>query len=248
MKRFVALAVLALVGGLMAAPSAVANNTVCPPNGVLGGMHGNIIVPAGSTCTVQGAIVTGDIVVQPEATGLVENTIVKGNVKALENAVLRVSRSGVTQSFIGGNIEGDKAEIVQILNSVVGGNITIKEGGTAEVDDVAVCGVVLTNGNISIEKTTGNILVAPFSPLCGPNVLLNGNIQVQENVIPTDPNVVFELSIVGNTVTNGNVQVSKNTGPGPKSVGNNVVTGAIQCKENSTPVTGGFLGGPAQCR
>jgi hypothetical protein len=246
MKRLVALAVSALVGGLIAAPGALANDTVC--DGVVSGMHDGVIVQPGTTCRVERAVVRGGILVHSEATCLVENTIVKGNIQALENAVLRVSRSGLTQSFVGGNIVGDKAEIVQVVNSIVGGNITIKEGGTAEVDDVAVCGVVLTNGNISIEKTTGNVFVAPFQSLCGPNVLLNGNIQVQENVIPVDPNVVIELSVIGNLIANGTVQVSKNTGAGPKRVADNVVSGGIRCTENSTPIAGAINGGPAQCR
>lgn len=205
MKKLVVLTVLALVCGLVAASSAVADDTIC--DSVLrGGTHEEILVPSEATCLVIGATVTA-------------------NIKALEGA-----RLGVADSTVGGNIDGDKAELVQVKNSTVGGNITIKEGKTPEPNtaDVFVCGVTLTNGNILVERMTGGVYIAPL-PLdatprdnpddCDENVLLNGNIQVQENVITPGTGLVINLNSVS-----GNVQALKNVSSQP---GQGVLSGRI---------------------
>lgn len=215
MKKFVA--VLAMVGGLGAASSAVAGDTICPP-AIVGGTHDNILVPPGMVCLITGATV-------------------KGNIKALEN-----SRLIVTSSSVGGNIDGDKADVVQVFAGVVGGNIQIKEGGPVplSVFEVMVCGVSLPSGDIQVEKMTGDILVGDPSLGCKGNTVSKGNIKVEENVI-------FSLKLnVGSNIVGQNLQVFKNRtsvpspSGSPKFVTSNTVLQILQCQENDPP----FFGGP----
>jgi hypothetical protein len=170
--------------------------------GTLTGTFDNVVVPSGATCTLQGATVNG-------------------NVNALENARLFVSATQVR-----GNVEGDKASVVQVTGGTVGGNIQIKEGNSPSDLGAAVTGgTVVTTGDIQIEKMrTSRVLVS------GARVE-KGNIQITENDASTS------LEILGNTVAQ-NLQVFKNRG-GNKVVSSNTAGQAIQCKENTSPFTGG---------
>src|SRR5687768_18568325 len=85
--------------------NAEADDTACV--GALTGTFDNVIVPPGQVCHLT-------------------NSMVWGNVKALEGAQLRIDHS-----HINGNVEGDKADIVQLFFTVVREQISIKEGGPA---------------------------------------------------------------------------------------------------------------------
>ncbi len=103
MRRYHSL--LALVASaavmLVIAPDASAASTVCV--GTITGVHDNVVVPGQtSSCRRHRSRI----------------------VEALEDSRLRISSSNVS-----GNVERTKADMVQILNSIVGGNIAAKEGG-----------------------------------------------------------------------------------------------------------------------
>jgi hypothetical protein len=227
-KRIVVLGALALAVMLGAPSGALAGDTICPDfasgEGLLPpGRYDNIVAPPGTTCAFR-------------------DVIVKGNVKALED-----SRLGIDFSTVQGNIEADKADAVAVAReTVVLGNIQIKEGGpdtgTAGGGPVTVevCGSTLPNGNIQVEKMTGDIRIGTGGPhgfSCGTgNTLEKGNIMVQENNIEAIPGQPSQgLSIEGNAVA-GNLQVFKNTGDGPITIEGNTVRESLQCKENTNPI------------
>jgi hypothetical protein len=202
MKRLCILLALPLVALLGAPSSAWAGDTICGPVPVIGGVHDNILVPPGQTCSLA-------------------NATVLGNVKALEN-----SRLFASNNTIRGNVDGDKADVVQLFGGTVGGNIQIKEGGNPFGDfDVFVGFTTLFNGNIQIEKMTGESSVFDVT-------LLNGTVKSEENT-------VFGFFGIQNNNIRQNLQVFKNTGGGPKVVLANVVGDTITCKENAPPFTGG---------
>ena len=219
MKRFVLLvAVLASAALVLALPpKAEADDTECTGT-LTGGPFDNVIVPPGATCFLADATVSG-------------------NVKALENSRLRID-----DSTIEGNVEGDKADIVQIFLTMVRQHILIKEGGPAEgpAPNFNVCGfgpprtpcealvisTTVQEGSVQIEKVVGTVLVAGLS-------VKAGNIKVEENIVPVAANEI--LQIQNSRVDQGNLQVFKNTGTGMKFVDGNTVGGSLQCFENQEP-------------
>lgn len=171
--------------------------------GTRSGTFENVYVPVGQTCTLQ-------------------NSTVRGNVKALPS-----SRLFMTNNRVQGNIDGDEAVLVHVRGGTVGGSIQIKEANNSSVLGASISGgTVLTQGNIQIEKmNTGGILVADV-------VLRKGNIKVEENRTRS------RFEVVRNRVAQ-NVQVFKNLGTNAKFVRNNTIGQIVQCKENQAPFTGG---------
>ena len=173
-------------------------------SGTRTGTFDNVTVPVGATCTLR-------------------NSTVQGNLMALENARLYVFSTTVR-----GNIQGDKARIVQVTGGRVDGDIQIVQGTSPGALGASVTGgTVVTGGDIQIEKmSTGRVIVSDAR-------VNNGNIQIVEN------NTSTRLEIVRNR-TGGNMQVFKNRGAGQKIVRGNTVAQDLQCKENTHP----FIGGP----
>jgi hypothetical protein len=225
-KKVALLPILVLALLPFGASSALAEDQTCigvlPPS-----TYDSVVVPPGQNCSISGSVV-------------------RGNIKALENSQLVVEFSTVH-----GNIDGDKADLVQVNFTTVlppfsfplgpvHGNITIKEGGPAhapfpagaiicDVDsnpcEVAMAGTTVRNGDVQVEKMEGSLFLSS-------SMIQNGNVKFEQNVIP-NPTDDF-LSIAFNDIT-GNLQVFKNKGPGSKLVVANNVGGNLQCKENDPP-------------
>jgi hypothetical protein len=222
--RLVVVACAAGVALLVAAPVARADDTVCGIAGnpaivvLTGGPYDNVVVPEGGRCFIQFAEI-------------------KGNVKALPDSLLTI-----VQTEIGKNVLGDKADMVQVAGgNTIGGDIHIKEGGpnTVEAQEVLIGGNTIINGDILVQKMTiEKGLLVGFT---GQNLVQNGNVTVEDNVIVAGTLANQGLRVDSQQIANGNLHVFKNTGPGAKSVmGNNVMKGDIQCYENEDP----FVGGP----
>jgi hypothetical protein len=226
-KRLIALLV-ALTSVLVAAPGAAANDTSC--TGTLTGTHDNVVVPQGAICVLNAAMV-------------------RGNVKALQD-----SRLAVNFSNVGGSIEGDKADVVQVNATTVRENISIKEAGPpfsgplpggffiCAFDfgftpcEALVQNTTVERGNIQLEKIHGTAWVAG-SLLLSP---IRGNIKVEDNLASP----IAEFTAVTNNSVEQNVQVFKNKGPGNKLVSGNTVREDLQCFENDLP----FVGAPNVAR
>lgn len=210
-----ALALAALLSAVvmaLTAPPAKADNTECM--GALTGTFDSIVVPKGETC-------------------LLTNSIVKGNVRVLENSQLQAR-----DNTIRGNVKGKKADTVDLQSldpavpDVVKGNIHIKKGN----DLALVCGQTLPSGDIRIEKFgpeadgvgVGDDEFCPVEGGGGGNILEKGNIRVEDNAVSGN------LGVDQNQVE-GSVRVLKNTGTGNKTVAFNTVSKNLQCKDNDPP-------------
>jgi len=229
------LAALAASAALLvgAAPAAAGDTRCSGGNPFAGGTSvtgtfDNVVVPEGATCYLAGATV-------------------RGNVKALDD-----SNFFSDASTIRGNVEGDKADVVQVFRgSTVGGNIQHKESdGVGELASILretfVCGVRV-GGNVQVEKVTGQISVGPvddfavFCPTAENDVA--GNVKVEENLLvpaPGTPSASGETLDIRQNFVRGDMQVFKNRGPGTKRVQENTVRQNLQCTENDPP----FIGGP----
>jgi hypothetical protein len=226
-KRVATSAALMCATVMVVLPSAAsAGDTECV--GALSGVHDNVIVPPGASCTLAGATVAGTVKAQQDA------------------------RLFASDNLVEGNIVGDKAEVMDLRRNTVGGSIDVKEGETDDpgVDDVQIFGNQLPgNGDIKVEKMTGEIEVGVLRDPSLGNVVAVGNIFVQENR-PVPQEGFFGLEVSSNTV-GGNLQVFKTMGPAPKAVNNNRVAENLQCKENDEPfASAGNTAGQAedQCR
>jgi hypothetical protein len=176
------------------AQGAVAGDTRC--TGTITGTHDNVVVPPGAGCAINDADV-------------------KGNVKALENS--RLFADGTT---FGGNVVGDKAELVHLNNSTIRGNLEVKEGETDDPGfDVFVTTNTFTGGNLKIEKMTGVIVVTRNTGV--------GNMQVVENSLG-----FFDSLIVEENEVAGDLQVLFKNSGGFKEVIFNTVGGNLQCSDN----------------
>jgi hypothetical protein len=117
---------------LLAAPVALAEETVC--TGTLGPVRlDNVLVPDGSSCTLNG-------------------TRLKGTLKVSTGAT--VSASAVR---IIGNIQAEGAKAVYVNpGSIVGGNIQIKQGDSARIDRVEILGDMQLESNRASLRVTQN--------------------------------------------------------------------------------------------
>ena len=221
MRNAILTTLVVLVVMLVGAPPAVADDTRC--TGFLTGTFQNLIVPENETC-------------------ILHSSLVLGNLKALPN-----SRLFADSDEIRGNVEGDKADLVEVYDnpatpgrSLVGGNIQAHEGN----EGVLVCGTELPRGNIQVQKFAGpdTFVLIGDDGHCrarqdfgGGNILTKGNIKVEENTVGVF--IGDALGIDDNRVGQ-NLQVVKNRGPGSKTVNRNTGPGNLQCFENLPPFNG----------
>jgi hypothetical protein len=136
MKRITLVAALLMSAALVVLLPSTAEADDTPCTGTMtGGTFDNVVVPPGATCV------------------LIEATVL-GNVKALED-----SRLCIDFSDIGGNVEGDKADVVQIFGSDVRGQISIKEGGPAvgPAPEFQVCGNGMDFTTCEVSIAGGNV-------------------------------------------------------------------------------------------
>jgi hypothetical protein len=122
---------------------------------LIGGTFQNVTVPTGTFCSLQDAVLTG-------------------NLKALPGSQL-----STLNNTIAGDIQADKALFVDLVGDRVGGNIEIVDGnpeGSSQAGflDYRVRGATVFQGNIHIIKNRGNVFVEQ-------NVLDKGNIKVEDN-------------------------------------------------------------------
>jgi hypothetical protein len=202
------------VGALGFAPPARAD---VPCTGTIGAVliMDNVNVPPGASCTLNGTIITGNVIVN-------------------QNSHL------LTQSAnVAGNIQGEGATRVRIFNTVVT-NIQLKKATWQIIisSDQSCTADPLVLGRIQLEENSANIGICRMSTRQDVQLTKNtGRISVVENMIGEDLQVVentklvqLRLNEVGLMGT-GDMQVNKNSG-GVVVAGNTVVD-TLQCKENT---------------
>jgi hypothetical protein len=154
---------------------------------------------------------------------------VVGDVIALPGSDVNIA----IHSTVKGDVIGDGA-LVQIINSVVVGNVAIGRAPDSEtgLTEVAVIDSTIVDGSLTIRASAGTILVDR-------NRVINGDIEVTSIYVPPFLEYPSQLSVRLNQV-HGNVTVSSNTGPGLKETHSNAITGTLTCLDNEQP----FVGGP----
>lgn len=170
-----------------------------------------------------------NVTVPPNVLCILFNSIVTGNVTAMENSLL-----GAFDNQIGGSILGNSADVLQTRNNTVQGNINIKSGGPHPVFlEVEVCGSIV-RGHVHVVDMTGTISLGPTFCAPGANTI-DEHVHVKNNVIPPGRLLQLRLNTVGT-----DADISGNTGVGPKAVQTNTVARTLKCENNDPP----FVGGP----
>lgn len=123
MKRLLAVAASAAlaIGGLaLAAPTASADDRTC--RGSIGASHidGNVIVPSGASCTLNGTNIEGNVEVGSNATLSANNVIVDGDIQSQGHRSVSVSNSRVE-----GNIQLEQGGAVTLSGNRVDGDIQL---------------------------------------------------------------------------------------------------------------------------
>lgn len=175
-------------GGGDAPPSTTACTGVLPP-----GTYGNIVVPAGASCTITGSII-------------------RGNVRALADSRLFMSSDQVI-----GFIKGEGADIVHIVSTIVDEQIFLENGtlsGGGGVLNVLIAnGTVVRGGNIHVENMVTDIIAIFNVSVESGSIELIGNVtesflQNEFNVVSTNVDVIGNSGAGGKFVTNNTAGVA----------------------------------------
>jgi hypothetical protein len=165
----------ALAAVMVMAPAAVAVDTQC--SSALTGPRENVVVQTGAICWLTNADVIGNVTAR---TG---------------------SKLEIRDSRIGGNVVGEKADVVR------------------------VDGASIVRGDVQI---TGS--ARALNPLSGEFYLLGveimGDVMVRDVSVPSNPGGLFQIK---NNYVRGNLRVFDNQGTGLKSITGNSVGIRLQC-------------------
>jgi hypothetical protein len=221
--------VLALVAGALGmTPGAALGATATECSGSLTGSFENIRVPAGATCTLDGATVSGSIRVGDGATLITDDSTVAMNVFARDAASVQLI---------------DTVALGEINLQRTSGGITIGSEGCA-VDPVADGNIVLLDNDGPIAvcfMTLRNLIVQRNSDRIG---LFHND--VSNNLIVTQNS--GRVIRVRDNVVGGNTLITQNTSSKLILVKANTVSGNIGCTGNTLvpTVTTNTVGGSYQ--
>jgi hypothetical protein len=211
MRRIGAVVVTGLLLGALGFAISPASAATPPCQGQGTDYTGTIIVPAGTTCYLQGGTITGSVIVQPGGrlvTG--SGTHITGSVSA--------DRAGSDTANLLGN--GPFSFSVVMCNTIVDGSVSV----TRSTDHVLI----------------GDDL-SPFgcgSNRIGGNVTLTGN--TQGVILDNDPtSCPIGACGIGGSVTVSNNTGTTLDDVQSAEVANNVIKGALSCFGNQNGVIGG---------
>jgi hypothetical protein len=214
LRTFGLLAGAALCAALVAAGPAMAGNVRCE-NQTFSAVtiDGNLVVPSGAFCDLNGTHVTGNATAKagpPEPsnpTGLLsEGATIDGNVHVEQNAQF----AAFTGSMIGSNVLCDRCEVADVQDSTVKGNQ--EDNGVSE-------GAFITNSHIS-----GNLNIHGGTDFFGTGFHIDGN-TIGKNLAFNHNTGSSDIS--GNTIAQN--LICKDNAPPPTGAGNTAEHKQGQC-------------------
>jgi len=159
MRRLLILTTAALAAGLLAATPAAADDTVCP--GALGPVtvEGNLLVPAGSTCTLLGTRVEGNVRVEAGARLRATRSAIRGNLECRDNPAGSRSECRLLYSTLRGNAKLRAGVTFSAYDTDIGGNVQCERCDRADLS----FGTRVT-GNVKIQEATQGSVITGTSP------------------------------------------------------------------------------------
>jgi hypothetical protein len=237
MKRFITLAVLALMGLSVGSPAAHADDFRCV--GVVGPITvDNVVVPRGAECMLDGTRVLGNVKTKRGGNLFMFGAAVHGNVQGKTGSTAGAVRSRIDGDYqcdgcvsqdlalssLGGNFQVTGADDhAFIVGSSVAGDVEIVDSGS--VEGFLAVEESIFGENVKFEKNAGEMLIHENE--------IGGELQIFENnLVPR-----FQIGQFTENQVGGNMQIFKNQGP--SEVSGNIVGENLQCKENVPPPIGG---------
>ncbi len=205
---------------------ALAGQTVCD-RPIRSGTLDNVIVPAGTSCTLEGSVVVeGNVEAHGAADVIIDGIIIHGNIAIEESNGTEITIRGAQ---VDGNVSLVKntADVeVQVVDTAVGGNVTLVENEAVFIF-VGSCGRGgnTVASNVTVKNNSGGFVVVNCSHVAG-NVTVkhnSGNFNTQVNFNTVDGNVTVKHNSgrllviccshnsIGNAFVGGNLTVEKNT-------------------------------------
>jgi hypothetical protein len=182
MKHFTT-AILTLGLMLAALPTARAQDTICPPDPPFGStVNGNLLVPPGAHCVLDGVTVTGNAQVQASAeldigfNDAGPGVTIDGNVYVGTGAAFFSSVGQPIANTIGGNVEAQQCRFVQLGNDDVGSTRTVV-GGNVQIENCTGPGATFIDG----AQIAGNVIYENNVACVALNSTIGGNLQCQGN-------------------------------------------------------------------
>lgn len=237
--------VLIAVGSLaLSWPQLAGGNgvTVCANDVLDSGTYANIVVGEGTTCTLSGIVVEGNIRAHQSADLTISNVVIDGNVSiwrttgdiSINGAQVdgNVSVVGVSSTFleiansqIDGNVRLRNNQITGSLfdgegilffrPNIVNGNVFLLENSAGSLLGIGSCnsGGNTIKGNARLIGNTANVAAFLNCNDIDGNAALVGN-TVMGGVVPSDEDVQATGNMIG-----GNLHVINNTAPDQVAVG-----------------------------
>lgn len=223
--QMLVVAVLVLSGLVVGVPTASADDTEC--GSVLAGPVDNVIVPSESVCILTAAMVSGNVLVQPDAALFIElGTTITGSVEVMERSL-----TVLTEATIAGNVvaQRDAGFFIEPGGSVLG-NVEVKEdaatgslegsiGGDYKCDKCFFQDVIGSTVGGSVEVVgshDGDFII---------DSTILGNLSISES------NAGGFAFILAGTTISGNLIFQKNVGP--TVISGNTIASDLQIFENN---------------
>ena len=126
----------------------------------MGAVPGNLVVPSGEACTILGAMIGGDVLVEPGAVGFhSDHSTIDGSVHA----------------------PGPIVSDVRLVDSAVGNNVRVAQ--TQQGTSIGICTSTI-GGTVNLDHNAGLIIVGLDFPVCpfpGGRNHIEGNLIVAHN-------------------------------------------------------------------
>jgi hypothetical protein len=196
------------------APAAAAAGVTC--SGELTGVTvGDVTVPAGASCTLRRARVTGSVTAAAGSYFQASGTQIARDVRATGAQTLFLDRG----SSVLGTVRARGTAQVFVFSAR--GHVKIDRA----LDQVFMCSSTVEYGTVTVSRSGTDIQLGGAG--CGGNRILRGGMTVVWN--RTD----VQLTVIGNRFPRGNLIVSANSGPSAKIVRNNSGGRHIACEANA---------------
>ncbi|MDX6296326.1 MAG: hypothetical protein QOI51_183 [Nocardioidaceae bacterium] len=199
MKRVIFALAAVACAGIFASPATAATTTQCTST-LTGGTYDKIVVPAGATCTLDGATVNSNVTVGAGSSLHTRFTTIGGNVMSRDAASVRLIDTNISHNVMitgttGSTKIGSKGCKV---DPIAAGNLMFKfNSGTIAICDVSV------GHNLALMANSGRI--GAFRNVVGNNGLLFRNTGPANRL--RDNTVTVNINCSGNTgrvITSGN--------------------------------------------
>jgi hypothetical protein len=198
------------------------NGSVTIEQGVSLGQDSALAVQAGSL-TANGPVTVGPDALFADFSGTPAPIHVNGPVSVGQDAVLAIyfSTDGTTQSSIAGPVRATEASVIQIIDTYVGGPVSIQGGGAPNP-------ILVAQGLWPLPNLLwDSVVVGPVSEIgyAGTYTSIAGDIT---GPMTFTNNSASEGSFVGYDIINGPLTVANNTPPPSTDPGTTTVTGPIR--------------------